>query len=714
MNRLLHSALAAVRGRRRAVALALALPPLAALTWLALRQAGTAAALLIATAAILALLLWQWQDLRRIQPRWLVRALDAADPRCEDSAALLLAAADTLPPLAQLQRERLLARLAQRLPELRPAWPRAAIAASLALSGVLLLLSLWSPQHSAAPPPDVAAKTTQSGPLRLLEQRLDITPPRYTGLAASQQDDLDARVPQGSLLRWELRFSAPPRAVRLRFHDGHVLALQPAGDSWSGERTLDNAALYRIEVDADNALADDRRLRLDTLTDQAPQIRVEAPDKTLSLREAGQDAWEFDFRASDDYGLGEAVLDITRAQGSGENIEVQQQSLRLRGEGTARERRYRHRINLAALDLAPGDELIVRLDVSDKREPQPQQSRSASYILRLPPPQADQGVGVEGLVRKTLPAYFRSQRQIIIDTEALLAEKPKLSAEAFVEKSDELGVQQKILRLRYGQFLGEEFESGGGHGATPAAKKAEGGADEHADEESGGHAAEAPGHDDHAAAPAKRFGDAGNVLAEFGHTHDHAEAATLLDPDTKRILKVALQAMWQAELQLRSGAPAAALPHEYKALEQIKLVQQASRIYLARVGLELPPVDEARRLSGERKDVRNSDNAANPATAAEPQLDAIWQSLERNEAPDWAGFDNWLGKRDPNAPGTLDLAAAADSWRRDPACRRCRDELRDRLWPLLPRAAAAAAGRRSGGAAGKAYLQALQAAEAPP
>lgn len=714
MNRLLHSALAAVRGRRRAIALLLALPPFAALTWLALQQIGSGAALLVAAAALLTLLLWQWQDLRRIQPRWLARALDAADPRCEDSAELLLDDARERSPLAQLQRERLHARLAQQVPDLRPAWPRAAIAASLALSGVLLLLSLWSPHSMPPRAPQPVEAAVPAGPLRLVAQRLAITPPRYTGLAASQQDGLDARVPQGSLLRWELRFSVPPRAVRLRFHDGRELALQPSGDSWSGEKKLDNAALYRIETDADSTLADDTRYRLDTIADQPPQIRVEAPDKTLSLREAGQDAWEFDFRASDDYGLGEAVLDITRAQGSGENIEVKQQSLRLRGEGTARERRYRHRIDLAALSLAPGDELIVRLDVSDQRQPQPQQSRSASYILRLPPPQADQGLGVEGLVRKTLPAYFRSQRQIIIDTEALIAEKPKLTAEAFVDKSDELGVQQKILRLRYGQFLGEEFESGGGHGPKPAAEKKEGDKDEHADEASEDHAAEAHGHDDHDAAPAKRFGDAGNVLAEFGHTHDHAEAATLLDPDTKRILRVALEAMWQAELELRSGAPAAALPHEYKALEQIKLVQQASRIYLARVGLELPPVDETRRLSGERKDVRNSENAANAATAPEPQLDAIWQALERGETPDWDGFDKWLGQRDPNAPGTLDLAAAADSWRRDPACARCRDELRDRLWPLLPRAAAAATGRPDGGAAGKAYLQALQAAEAPP
>ena len=114
-------------------------------------------------------------------------------------------------------------------------------------------------------------------------------------------------------------------------------------------------------------------------------------------------------------------------------------------------------------------------------------------------------------------------------------------------------MEQKILRLRYGQFLGEEFESGRGaaHAAPPAG-------DEHGDKEGGkdgaDKTAEAPGEDhdhdhDHAAAAApQRFGDAGNVLAEFGHTHDHTEAATLLDPETKRILKVALEQMWQMSL----------------------------------------------------------------------------------------------------------------------------------------------------------------------
>src|SRR5690606_1994022 len=92
------------------------------------------------------------------------------------------------------------------------------------------------------------------------------------------------------------------------------------------------------------------------------------------------------------------------------------------------------------------------------------------------------------------------------------------------------------------------------------------------------------------------FGDAGEVVSQYGHLHDIPEAATLLDPGTREILRGALRAMWDAEGFLRLGEPASALPHEYRALELIKEVQRADRIYLARVGLELPPIDESRRL----------------------------------------------------------------------------------------------------------------------
>src|SRR5690606_1991140 len=148
-----------------------------------------------------------------------------------------------------------------------------------------------------------------------------------------------------------------------------------------------------------------------------------------------------------------------------------------------------------------------------------------------------------------------------------------------------------ILRLRYGQFLGEEAE---GAPRPPPTHDAD--ATQAGDHEAGTAHHDDDGHD-HANESGARgtgapmMGREQDVLAEYGHTHDHAEAATLLDPDTRATLKQALDQMWQSELHLRQGRPDQALPFAYKALGFIKEVQQATRIYLARVGPELPPID---------------------------------------------------------------------------------------------------------------------------
>ena len=73
----------------------------------------------------------------------------------------------------------------------------------------------------------------------------------------------------------------------------------------------------------------------------------------------------------------------------------------------------------------------------------------------------DAGLGVD-----LMPEYFRSQRQIIIDSEKLLREKKGIAKETFNARSNSLAYDQKVLRLRYGEFLGEEFESGIGPQST--------------------------------------------------------------------------------------------------------------------------------------------------------------------------------------------------------------------------------------------------------
>jgi hypothetical protein len=210
------------------------------------------------------------------------------------------------------------------------------------------------------------------------------------------------------------------------------------------------------------------------------------------------------------------------------------------------------------------------------------------------------------------------------------------------------------------------------------------------------------------------FGQEVDVLSEYGHTHDDAEAATLLDPETRRILKSALDQMWQAELHLRQGKPDLALPYEYKALDFIKQVQQADRVYLARVGSELPPIDESRRLSGQRENLAPRADLLSPATPTSPLLSNLWRALETppgaNAKPlDLDGVERWLRANERHVPDALGVIAAIDSVRNEPACGSCRQLLRSRLWPLLPRPSAHPAPRTKPDRSGQAYLDALQA-----
>ncbi|WP_017166467.1 hypothetical protein, partial [Xanthomonas phaseoli] len=493
------------------------------------------------------------------------------------------------------------------------------------------------------PPTDrVAAARASSGAPTLRHAQLRSSPPAYTGLPAARLPGLEAKVPAGTRLEWQLQVSPAPRSVALRLTDGRTVALarQGGSDGWHGQWVAERATLYRVLIDG--APADRRLHRLDVLPDRPPQVRVLAPEQSLVLWSPANRSWTLRFEASDDYAVAaSAELHLTLAQGSGENITFTTQRRPLTGSGTARQRSFATTLQPQALGMKAGDDLIAQLIVHDTRQPGPQEGRSASVILRWPPPEQTMAAGLEASVKQTLPAYFRSQRQIIIDAQALLKEQPRLEAATFLKRSDAIGVDQRLLRLRYGQFLGEESE---GAPQGPPTADAPPTSDAPADDlptadmptadapsapaavsdTQAGHDHDPHDHDAHATEPGaaalddhdhdhdhdhdarngrperSSFGQSENVLAEFGHTHDHAEAATLLDPQTRALLRAALDQMWQSEGELRQGHPERALPYANKALGFIKQVQQAERIYLARVGTQLPPIDPSRRLSGDR------------------------------------------------------------------------------------------------------------------
>lgn len=714
------------RARRMLQALAAGLPWWLAASVLAWRFAPSTIA--IGGSALLAVglvvwLAWRW---RASDAAWCARQLDAVHPELEDSATLLFAAPAALSPLQRLQRERLLARLPA-LPRtpLGPRWPWVRIAVALLALGLAGALAWRGPDVLRARAPVVDVRGSKATQTRVTALQLTITPPAATGEPARTQATWSARVPVGSMLRWQLRLAPRPRHARLVFHDGARLALQSdATGTWRATLRLTQGRLYRLELDdAAAPLAGEASGRLDAIADRPPRVRVLAPTAN-PVTYTGAGALALRFLAEDDYALTPgARLLLVRASGSGENVSFARSELSLAGRGTPRAQTFERVLDPRALGMQPGDELVLRLQASDRGG---QTATSPSVIVRWVLPDIAAGAGVDGLARATLPAYFRSQRQIIIDAEALLGERPRLTAEVFARRANALGDDQRALRLRYGQFLGMEAD---GAPALPVAD------DDHADHAHADreHAttaddalpladaapvAPAPepsahAEHDHADAPPGAapppFGDAGSVTAEFGHTHDQPEAATLLDPGTKTLLRGALDAMWDSELHLRQADPPAALPFAYRALRLIKQVQQADRIYLARIGNELPPYDATRRMQGARADIAPLALAWTALPDDDRVLLQSWRALQSPAAVvDLTALLAWLEAHPARSADPLTVAAAIDRLARDATCVDCRNALAAALWPLLATPSALPALRTQSDDEGRRYLDALQ------
>ncbi|WP_164087290.1 hypothetical protein [Stenotrophomonas maltophilia] len=716
MNTLQH-AWQRARRRRALITLLLGLPWALAATVLALRLAGFDVACVVGTVGLLACAAFATARARQLDRQWLQRQLDGSGAS-EDSADLLFAEATRLNPLQQRQRSHVLATLERSMPELRPRWPRRALALCWIAGLATALLALGWPRTNARPAavaPTAQGSTAAAGPLHLQSTRLRIDAPAYTGQATLTRNALDAKVAADSRLSWSLRFDRAPDKAWLQFHDGRRLPLSEHDGQWQAQDVARTPMLYRVV--SEPALAETRLHRLDVVADRAPSVRVLEPTASLVLGTPGQRQWALRFEASDDYGVAaQATLSITTTQGSGENITFVRRSVGLTGSGEPTARRFAHTLNLAALGAQPGNDVIAQLEVRDNHAPTAQTGRSSSVILRLPSAEVALGAELEGRIKKTLPAYFRSQRQIIIDAEALIRQRRSLAAEDFVKRSDAIGVDQRILRLRYGQFLGEESE---GAPKPPPTSDLPTSDTPAADDHDHDHGAEAGAHDEHGhdhggksanADTPPVFGSATDVLSEYGHTHDHAEAATLLDPQTRATLKAALDQMWSAEGELRQGRPEQALPFAYKALGFIKQVQQAERIYLARVGPELPPIDEGRRLGGDRAGLASRELPLAARTPPDPAIVEAWQRLgDDTGAPDLDALATWQQRNAAYLPDALDLAAAIEQLRIEPDCHDCRQRLRAQLWRALQRPLPQAMRRSAADAMGQRYLDALEA-----
>jgi len=501
----------------------------------------------------------------RLTPADVARYLDKQLPVLEESSGLLLRPEEELSGLERLQRtrtEKKLAGLSAPRPLRRKLWWGIVL-----LAGMVLVGAGWGMVgHSSMVAVHSAKKTVADKPVTGIRSvTIRITPPAYTGKPVRKQGSYTLRVEQGSMIDWVLETNVPVDTIQFVFNDSTKLALQPTNDQhtiWRATYAAVRPGFYQVSVAGKLS----ELYTLEVIKDEAPRITIRRP-KAYTLLDYGESTRiPLMVRLQDDYGITDAAIVATVTSGSGEAVKFKQQEMRFGRSFSDNQSMYdlEKVLDLSALGLKPGDELYFYCRAVDNHG---QAARSDMYIISL----ADtaQLMSMAGLTMgvNVKPEFFRSERQIIIETEQLLKEKDTISVQAFHDRSNDLGIDQKLLRLRYGKFLGEEAEEGG-----------------------------AP--DDTSLGAAENFGNAAKVLDVYSDKHDNAEDATYFEPAIKEQLKATLSEMWKAELRLRTFQPRDALPFAYKALRLLKDLQQRSRSYVAKTGVKVTPLDTAKRLKG--------------------------------------------------------------------------------------------------------------------
>ncbi|WP_100642988.1 hypothetical protein [Alteromonas facilis] len=549
-------------------------------------------------------------------------------PDTQQSAHLLLQKPDELNPLQRLQRERTARTIAHALSDirvetLRPLRLRAE--SRFLLGACLLLVLLFFVQPIVRQLPEGSNAQSATGNVDIPTEyvyELTITPPAYTQLSQRSSSELNVSVVEGAEITWRLEPSEiDSDSVFSLDIDGEALPMVEAENGvWSVSTRVFSSSLYHFNLvigDSSEPISD--IFTLDVSNDKRPNIKIQTPEKTVTeFTKSSTPTLLSKVVVSDDFGITDTYIEASIAKGTGEAVKFRDEVFRFDDETVnpdAQDSKYSNVYSklwdLVSLGMEPGDELYFTVIAADNRTPDVQVSRSETRIIKWLDDEVE-GITSEGIVIDFMPEYFKSQRQIIIETKELMANREEMPVAEFDRISRDLGMAQSDLKHRYGQYLGDEFESGVMQTMEQGPQHI---AESHGHDDEEEHEAEQHSHD-HAEhgnftdtpTNADRSGF-NEVVEQFGHDHGEVDVGFISlrkgEFSPKVLMKQSIANMWQAELFLLLSQPERALPFEVKALEFLNRAKQADRVYVKRLGFEPPPVSNDRRYEGELRDIES-------------------------------------------------------------------------------------------------------------
>ncbi|MEM7109455.1 MAG: hypothetical protein AAF519_14615 [Bacteroidota bacterium] len=486
---------------------------------------------------------------------------------------------------------------------------------------------------------------------RVVEFSITATPPTYTAELPVLQAAPELEVIEGSRVKWKIIVNTPVDSLFLVTSTAKKYPVERIDSLiYQASATIKGNGFYKFLLTKDGESHSTDLFPVEVILDQPPALQIKGIDQREEFDYGQEKKVSFDCLITDDFGLTASYIIATVSKGSGESVKFREQKLLFNEKIQAGDRSVQlsKTIDLSALAVTPGDELYFYVEAVDNRPPNNQRNRTATYFLTVLDTTKIEFSIAGDLGVDVMPEYFRSQRQIIIDTKKLIARKGELQESDFNFTSNELGFDQKSLRIKYGQFMGEEFE-------TSTSSTVRESPDEDTsnrnllkeffhkhDSENEHNIVDSHDHDhnhhhdhdhnhDHGHGHEQDLGqeEEENPLEEYQHIHDDPEEATFFTVSVKEKLRRALREMWDSELYLRLYKPEKSLTYQYRALKLLKEIKNQARVYVHRIGFDPAPIKEDARLTGDVDEVKNTSRILEVEATEVQTIHAASQILQK-------------------------------------------------------------------------------------
>jgi hypothetical protein len=415
----------------------------------------------------------------------------------------------------------------------------------------------------------LGGKSTAPAGSRLNAIEVRIVPPAYTGARATTLDDpasIDALV--GSTI--SLRGRGDPTGLSAWVSTPLRVATLDGGWGVALSMPAKPAALQLRDRGYERVIV------LAPRADAAPKVALTSPLRDTTLR-TPRLVVQLNASASDDIGLADGYFEYLITTGAGEIFKARTITTPLVHFNRSRSGSLSATLDLASLKLVEGDIVSMRAIARDGNTlTGPGVATSDTRTIRIARASEYDSLSIEAAAPQPIDSSAMSQRMLVVMTEKLVRDQPKLARAELVKRSTEIGELEDRIRKRVHEILTETEEEQGGN--------------------------EQPGEPP--------------PTVEEMESPDQIQGS--LNPD----LKTAYNALWDAVRSLKIAEPAPALPPMRIALAALDRARVANRLYLRGA----PPriiVDIQRvRLAGKEKGTSSTRSPRSFADSARVKLSA--------------------------------------------------------------------------------------------